>query len=214
VRTLLEQGAIDEQQARKYWQESGLSPATIEAYLHAAAFNNSAATRGLAINEVLNLFYAQVIGELETEQLLDLFHVPKHTAKLLIQYTLVRRDITAVTKAVARISSLLSARKISIATARRSLERLKIPNAAIDGLLQDMELTAGINVKILTEAQIVDAWQIKALTEAEAIHELQAIGYTSYDAWILLSIKAKTPLPNKPPRDVAPALGNVTPGVT
>lgn len=214
VRTLLEQGAIDQPQAIAYWRESGLTQATIEAYLHAAAFNNTAATRGLAINEVLNLFYAQVIGEQETAQLLELFHVPKHTAGLLIQYTLVRRDITAVTKAVARVSSLLSARKIGVATARQALERLKIPGAAIDGLIADMELSASINVKVLTESQIVDAWAETVITQDEAMHELQAIGYTPYDAWILLSIKAKAPQPNKPPRDVAPALGNVIPGVT
>lgn len=214
VRTLLEQGAIDQAQAIKYWQQSGLTHATIEAYLHAAAFNNTAATRGLAINEVLNLFYGQVIGEVETAKLLDLFHVPEHTAKLLIQYTLVRRDISAVTMAVRRVSTLLASRKISVATARHALERLKIPAAAIDGLLQDMQLEASITVKVLTEAQIVDAWQIKAITEAEAMSELEAIGYTRYDAWILLSIKAKAPQPNKPPRNVAQPLGAVIPGVT
>lgn len=214
VRTLLEQGAIDQQQAIKYWQESGLSHETVQAYLHAAAFNNTAATRGLAINEVLNLFYAQVIGETETSKLLDLFHVPEHTAKILMQYTLVRRDISAVTMAVRRISTLLTSRKISLATARRALERLHIPAAAIDGLLQTMQLEASVSVKTLTEAQIVDAWEIKAITEAEALHELEAIGYTAYDAWILLSIKAKAPQPNKPPRDVAEPLGPVTPGVT
>jgi hypothetical protein len=214
VRTLLEQGAINEQQAVAYWKESGLTQATIEAYLHAAAFNNTAATRGLAINEVLNLFYAQIIGEIETAQLLDLFHVPKHTASLLIQYTLVRRDITATTKSVARISTLLASRKIGIATARQALERLRIPNAAIDGLLQDMELSASINVKVLTESQIADAWAAAIITQDEAMAELRAIGYTPYDAWIVLSIKAKTAIPNKPPREVAPAPGNVIPGTT
>jgi hypothetical protein len=214
VRILLEQGAITQQQAITYWQQSGLTHATIEAYLHAAAFNNTAATRGLAINEILNMFYAQVIGETETAQLLDLFHVPQHTAKILLQYTLVRRDISAVTKSVARISSLLAARKIGVATARQALERLHIPAATIDGLITDMQLTASVSVKVLTEAQIVDAWQIQAITEAEAMHELEAIGYTPYDAWILLSIKAKAPQPNKPPRDVAQPLGAVIPGVT
>ena len=38
----------------------------------------------------------------------------------------------------------------------------------------------------------------KFMTEAEALGELQILGYTALDAWTLLSIKAKAPLPNKP----------------
>jgi hypothetical protein len=43
---------------------------------------------------------------------------------------------------------------------------------------------------------------------------LEAIGYTPYDAWVVLSNKVKQPLPGKPPRDVAAPAGAVIPGVT
>ena len=214
VRTLLEQEAITQKEAAAYWRQSGLDEKTITAYLHAAAFNNTAATRGLAINEVLNLYYSQVIGQNEAANLLQLFHVPDHTAKLLIEYTLVRRDITAVTSAVSRIRSLLAARKIGIQTAKEALHRLNIPAAAIDDLVATMELEASISVRTLTEAQIVDAWAEHVFSEGEARQELEAIGYTPYDAWALLSIKNKKPLPNKPPRESVAPPGTVRPGVT
>lgn len=214
VRTLLEQGAIDQQTAITLWHKSGMDKDTVSAYLQAAAFNNTAATRGLAVNEVLNMFYGQLIGQTEAEQLLKLFHVPEQTAGLLLAYTLVRRSIAAVNSATARIKSLLASRKIGEQTARQALERLQIPGATIDGLISAWLVEASVTVKTLTEAQIVDAAEIGALTEDEAIAELQAIGYTPYDAWVLLSIKAKTPLPNKPSRDVAPPPGAVIPGVT
>jgi hypothetical protein len=214
VRTLLEQGSIDQATAVQLWHKSGLDETTVGAYLQAAAFNNTAATRGLAINEVLNMYYGQLIGDTETGQLLELFHVPEHTAGLLMSYTLVRRSIAAVTAATSRVKSLLAARKIGADTARQALARLQIPGSTIDGLISAWEVEASITVKVLTEAQIVDAWVIGALTQAEAEADLAAIGYTPYDAWTLLSIKVKTPLPDKPDRIVAAPAGTVTPGVT
>lgn len=214
VRSLLEQGSIDQATAVQLWHKSGLDQQTVSAYLQAAAFNNTAATRGLAISEVLNMFYGQLIGETETVQLLELFHVPQHTISLLISYTLVRRSIAAVTAATSRVKSLLAARKIGPDTARQALERLQIPGSTIDGLISAWEVEASISVKVLTEAQIVDAWQIGVLDQAEAEADLAAIGYTAYDAWVLLSIKNKQPLPNKPERVVAAPAGTVTPGVT
>ena len=214
VRIMLEVGAITREQAAAYWAKSGLTKEDITAFLHTAEFDNTAQTRGLAVSEILDLYHAQVTDEGETQQLLELFHVPKHTAQLLIEYTLVRRDITAVNAAVARIRTLVAARKIGVQTARDALVRLKIPGAAIDGLLADMLLEASITVKVLTEAQIVDAWEASVMDQRTAEAELQAIGYTPYDAWVLLSVKNKAPLPNPPDRNVSPPLGTVIPGTT
>ena len=214
VRSLLEQGSIDQATAIQLWHKSGMDQQTVTAYLQAAAFNNTAATRGLAINEVLNMFYGQLIGEQETSQLLELFHVPAQTSSLLIAYTLVRRSIAAVNSATTRIKSLLVARKIGETEARDALGRLQIPDSTIEGLVSAWLVEASVSVKTLTEAQIVDGWEIGALSNDEAMTELQAIGYTPYDAWVLLSIKAKQPLQGKPSRTVAAPLGAVTPGVT
>ena len=214
VRTLLEQGAFTEAQAVEFWHRAGLSQATIAAFLDAARFNDTAATRGLAISEILDMFYAQVIGKAEAQQLIELFRVPKHTTELLLAYTEVRREVSATTNAVRRIQTLVAARKVSAATAREALQRLGIPGAVVDDLVSKWELEARISVKVLTEAQIVDASAIGVLTEAEALAELAAIGYTEFDAWVLLSIKAKGPLPNRPARDVAAPPPPVTPGTT
>jgi hypothetical protein len=214
VRTLLEQGAFTEKQAVEFWHKSGLEQDTITAYLDAARFNDTAATRGLAISEVLDMFYAQVIGENEAKQLIELFRVPKHTTELLLAYTKVRREVSAVTQAVRRIQSLVAGRKIGIATARESLHRLGIPGAVTDDLISTWELEARVSVKTLTQSEIVDAFAEGIYTQGEAMEELRAIGYTPFDAWTLLSIKMKKKLPDKPPRDVAPPPGQVIAGTT
>jgi hypothetical protein len=62
------------------------------------------------------------------------------------------------------------------------------------------ELERAATFRPLTEAQLVAAWGNGVLTQAEAESELVAIGYTAFDAWVLLSNHNKGPLPGKPPR--------------
>jgi hypothetical protein len=214
VRTLLEQGSIGKDEAVNLWHKAGLDQGTVSAYLEAAAFNNTAQVRGLSIGAVLDMFYGQMIDEKRAHELLALFHLPKENANLMLAYTMMRRSIASMTSAVNRIRSLLVARKIGTQTATESLRRLKIPDVTAAELLSTWELEASVNVKTLTESQIVDAFAGGIISRDEAMTELEAIGYTAYDAWILLSVKSKTKLPNKPPRTVARPLGSVIPGVT
>lgn len=214
VRTLLEQGAISQSQAADLWTKAGLAPDTVQAYLQAALFNNLADTRGLTSSAVLDMYYAQLISVDDAHKLLDLFQVPAANADLLLAYVDMRRSITAVNTAVSRIQSLFAARKLGVDTARQALERLKVPPASIEGIITTWEIEASVNVKTLTESQIADAWERGIMDQATAQGELQAIGYTPYDAWVVLSIKAKGPLPNPPPKIVAAPLGDVIPGVT
>lgn len=214
VASLLERGAIGQDTAIRLWHKSGLDRDTVSAYLQAAAFDDTAQQRGLGISEVLDMYYGQLIDQDQARRLLGVFHVPDHTMTLLFAYADMRRGVAAVTSAVRRIQSLITARKIDEQTAREALIRLKIPGDTIDELLQTWLLEASISVKVLTETQVIDAWTEKVITQAEAEIELQALGYTAWDAYVLLSIKNKAPLPNPPPRNVAKPLGAVTPGVT
>jgi hypothetical protein len=214
VRTLLEQGAIDTQQAAQLWAKSGLAQDTIQAYLQAALFNNAAATRGLTTGAVLDMYYTQLISQGDAKSLLDLFQVPASNADLLLAYVDMRRAITQVNTAVSRIRTLFVARKMGVDVATQALERLNVPQVSIDSIITTWEIEASVNVKTLTEAQIVDAQAAGIIDVDQAMTELQAIGYTPFDAWVLLSIKAKGPLPNQPPQISAAPLGDVIPGVT
>lgn len=214
VRVLLEQGAINQHQATGLWHKSGMDQATVEAYLQAAAFNNTAQVRGLSVGAILDMYYGQMIGDAEAHRLLALFHLPKANADLMLAYTGMRRAISAVTTAVSRVKSLFTARKIGAQTAKQALERLHIPGSTVEELISTWEIEASVSVRTLTEAQIVAAFGTSIITQSEATEELEAIGYTPFDAWVLLSTHAKKPLPNKPPRIVAAPLGNVIPGVT
>jgi len=214
VRTLLETEQITNAQAADLWGKNGMDAATIAVYTAAANFASTADTRGLSESAVLDLYYAQYLSSDDAGKLLALFHASPANIALLLAYVDLRRATAAVTGSVSRIQALYIARKIGTQTARDALTRLKIPPGTVDAIISDWDIAASVNVKTLTEAQIADAWSLGVLDDATAEAELEAIGYTPYDSWVLLSVKAKGPLPNQPARNVAPPLGTVVPGVT
>jgi hypothetical protein len=160
------------------------------------------------------MYYTQLVSQDDARTLLDLFQVPPSNATLLLAYVDMRRSITAVNTAVARIQVLFTSRKIGLDTATQALERLQVPSVSIDSIITTWEVEASVNVKTLTPTQIVDAQAAGVIDQDQAMTELQALGYTPFDAWVLLSVKAKGPLPGQPPLTVAPPIGDVIPGVT
>lgn len=214
VSAMLSAGSITTDQAAKYWRESGMDATTIAAFIHDAQLTATQDTRGLSMSAVLDMYYAQFISKSDAASLLALFHVNQHNSDLLLAYVDMRRSIAAVNTAVSRIQSLFTARKIDAATASGALTKLNIPSATISAIITTWEVEASVSVKTLTEAQIVAAVKHNVITPDEGMAELEAIGYTPYDAWILLSNSAGGPLPNKPSKVVAAPLGAVTPGVT
>jgi hypothetical protein len=63
-----------------------------------------------------------------------------------------------------------------------------------DQLIKMWELERGANLKILTTGEITAAWEYKILDDPQALGALEALGYTAFDAWVILSIKNKAPI--------------------
>jgi hypothetical protein len=80
--------------------------------------------------------------------------------------------------------------------------------------MQTLDLEASVTVRTLTEAQIVDAWGKGILDDNGAMTELGNLGFTPFDAWVLLSIKAGGPLPGQPAPGPPSPLPGVIPGTT
>lgn len=170
--------------------------------------------RGLTEQSVLNMVAAGYMSDAQAETMLTAVHKGPAAVKQLIAYAHLQRAITSLDRAVTRIGNLYQGRKIDRSTAHDALTGLHLPAAEIGDILADWETVASVNVKTLTEAQIADAHAAAIMTQAEAVQELVNIGYTPFDAWVLLSNKAKKPLPGKPAKGPGPPLGAVTPGTT
>lgn len=214
VRTMLESNGITTDQAVAYWTSYGMTAETIAQYLQTANNNRNQAAQGLTEAAVLQMYYNQFISQDQATQFLALMGIDAGNAALLEAYTDLQRSTAAITKVVSRLQTLYTARKIDTATAQQALTALQVPGAAIDGLIASWDVAASVNVKTLTEAQIVDAWDKQVLTVDQASAELQAIGYTPFDAWVLLATKNAANAGPAPEALIAAPLGAVIPGVT
>jgi len=212
--TLLKDGAITKDQATSWLTEAGASTDVIAGMIAEADATGLSDYRGLTTAAVLNMYYAQLISDTDATSILESLHVSAEAVPLMLAYADLQRAITQQNNAVNRVGTLYAARKITDATAKQSLLALQVPATTVNDIITTWQLENSINVKLLTEAQIIDAWAYGIMDEGTALTELGNIGYTPYDAWVLLSVKNKAPLPGEPSPGPAAPQGSVIPGTT
>lgn len=212
--TLLSHAAIDQKTAARLLARQGMPENLIVAYLDEAHTEAISDYRGLSVTSTLDAYKAQIMSAADAHVILTSLHVTPAAADLLLAYADINRAFEAVGNAISRIRTLFAARKITAQTARESLVRLEIPAASINGIMAAWELENSISVKVLTQAEIISASEFGILTQAEALTELENIGYTPFDAWVLMSVKAKKPLPNRPKQGPAAPQNQVIAGTT
>lgn len=214
VTLLLSHGIIDDTQAAEQYARLGMDQDTIAMYLaeaHTEAFSDY---RGATITMVLQAYYQQLIDATQATAILEGFHVTPAAAQFMLDFEDTQRAFAAVNNALTRIRTLFAARKITLQTATDSLNQLGLAPDKIPGILQSWEVENSITVKVLTEAQIADAYELKIMDLPTALTELGNIGYTPYDAWVILSVKMKAPQGPPPTPGPAPPQGQVIPGTT
>jgi len=214
VVTLLAHGAVTADQAAALLAKQGMTPDLIAAYIDEAHTEALSDYRGAAISSVVGSYHAQILSATDATTILEDMHVTPQAVELLLAYSDVQRAFEAVNSAVTRIRTLFAARKITLQTATDSLTKIGVPPASVAAVVQTWQVENSIAVRVLTEAQIADAFAAQILTQGEAQTELENLGYTPFDAWVLLSEKAKTQLPGKPGPGPAPPQGQVIPGTT
>ena len=212
--TLLKDGAITKDQATGFLQQAGAGTDVIAAMIAEADATDLSSYRGLTTQSVLNMYYNQLISSDDATSILESLHVSAEAVPLMLAYADMQRAIAQQQSAVSRVGTLYAARKITDQTAKNALIALQVPTVAVNSIIATWQLENSINVKLLTEAQIASAWEYQIMDENTAMTELQNIGYTPYDAWVILSLKAKTALPGAPEPGPAPPQGSVVPGTT
>lgn len=198
VTTLLSKGAITPAQAQQYYQDAGLTPALAAAYVASATTNKTAKPKELSEANVITLLTDKLITQAEAVTFLEQLGYPANEATVLAATAQTAQSIADLKRNEQRVGTYYITHKIDRANALTMLAALGIDPAAAAGLVAGWDVDRQANVRTLTAAQIADALEFGILTYAEAITELEVLGYTPLDAWTVLSIKAKQPLPNKP----------------
>jgi hypothetical protein len=208
VTTLLRTGSIDQATAQGLWQDSGLSPQLAAAYAHSATAEKLAGTKALAESTVLTLYEAQALTTADaTARLTSLGYDTTETG-LLLELADLQRELKAVNSAIAKVGTLYTGHKITRQAAGQAVAALGVTAAHAANLLATWDLELSNNVRLLTPAQIADAFEYGVIDQPTAQSKLVLEGYTPYDAWVLLSVKQKGPLPNRPAEsDLGPGVG-------
>jgi len=198
VTTLLRTGSITTAKAQEYWQDEGLTPELAAAYAKSTKAEKLAGTRQLAEGTVVTLYETRAITETEATAHLTALGYDTADIALILATTDLQRELRVLNSAVTRVGTLYVGHKITRQAAGDALTALDVSGDHAAHLLKTWDLEAAANVRLLTPAQIVEAWDYSILTQDEAQAELVHLGYTPRDAWVLLSIKAKGAQPNEP----------------
>lgn len=191
-------GSLTSAQAAAIYRQLGYSETIAAAFVKEASRGKTQTARHLAKADVLALYTDGVIDAPTATGFLALDGYEAHEAALELQIADLRGQIATQKAAVTHIRALYLGRKLSAHDASRTLDSLGVAPAARDKLLALWQTERGTAVKILTPAEIADAFAYEIMTQGEATAELVASGYTEFDAWAILSIKKKQALPDKP----------------
>lgn len=198
VTAMLSKGSISKALATQLLVEQGLTAELAAAYVADAEHTASSKDRALTQAQTVALYEAQLISADDATNLLEATGYSADNASLILALADVRRSISAVNTAVSRVHSLFVAHKISAQDAVNALNTLQVPPTQVQQIIATWEIEAAVNVAVLTESQVTQAWKYGLMTQAEAQDALTAIGYTPLDAWRLLSVRNEGPLPNRP----------------
>lgn len=199
VTALLKQGAITAAQAQDLLTKQGLTPDLVQAYIVGATTSKTTKPKELSESNVIGLLTDKLIDVPTAVTFLEQLGYPANEAQILASTAQAAQTITELKKNVNRVETAYLAHKVDRANALTLLSQLGLDPTAGANLINGWDIDKAANVKVLSVAQITSAWEYQIYTEAQALQELQNIGYTPYDAWTLLSIKAKGALPNPPP---------------
>ena len=198
VTAMLKQGALSVATATDLLTKQGLTPDLVAAYVNAATATKVAATKKLSESNVLSLLNDKLIDEPTAVTMLEQLGYPANEATVLASTSTAALAISDLKASVNRIGTFYIGHKIDRANALTMLANLGVDAASAASKVDAWDVERAANVRVLTPAQIADAWEYQILDEAEAMTELGILGFTPLDAWTVLSIKAKQPLPNKP----------------
>lgn len=198
IATLVKEGGLSQDQAMALWEQAGLSPDMAHMYWTAAHYNKTTTIHQLAESQITKLYHDLALSRDEAASMLESINWTKIDANYLLDIVDFQREASYLEKAISKINSLYITGKIAWNSASAALATLELPTSQIEALKKTWDLEAEANVKILTAAEVTDAWYYQLMDVNTASDYLQSLGYSAQDAWYLLNIKNKGPIDNFP----------------
>jgi hypothetical protein len=152
----------------------------------------------LAKQIVVDQYQIGSISKADAATYLTTIGYDQHEADSILAVADLARALQAQNAAISKIKSRFIAYKIDAVQAQNSLVALQVPAEQVTTIITEWELAREANTPLLTPAQIADALHYTIIDQATAQAELERLGYSPQDAYIMLSVRAHAPLPNPP----------------
>lgn len=204
ITALQRNGTITAAQAGAWYKQLGLPEDIAAAYIKDASHAKTQAARTLAKGDIVKLYGEKLITRTEAATMLGQLGFEAHEAEFELELEDYHNEVAARSSAVSKVRSLFIARRISRTEVVNALGQLGMKAEERDQLLQMWTLERDASLRILTVAEITAAFEYQIMSEETALSALQGMGYTEYDAWVILSIKNKQKLSGEPPGAPSP----------
>lgn len=194
IQAWLREGVIGTDDAVARLQQLGYDQTSAENYAAEAIVTTTSQYRQLAESDVVALYSGRAIDAATATDMLGTLGYASDVAAEILAVTDFHVEVGVRNAAISKVQTYYLARKITDQQVVTTLDSLGVPATQRQELVAAWQVERDSNVKLLTEAQITDAWIYQIISNDEAISELESIGYTPYDAYIVLSIKNKGPI--------------------
>jgi hypothetical protein len=191
IQAWLKEGVIDTAEAITRLKLLGYDEQAAEHYAAEAVSTTTSQYRQLAESDIVALYSGRAIDAAGATDMLKTLGYGDDVAAEILAVADFHVQVGIRNNAISRVRTYYLARKITDTQAITTLDSLEVPAAQRQELIAAWQVERGSNVKLLTESQIADAWNYGIMDTDQAIGELEAIGYTPYDAWVVLSLKNK-----------------------
>lgn len=189
-------GGITLDQAKAYWTGEGLSEELIAAFSHQATTQQIEQDKALAKGNIVTLLYDGIITTGTAVTLLDQIGYSGQTGQYVIELTLARREMRALDAAVRKVGSWYVGYKANATTTKQALVTLGIPDEQITDLLAIWEVERVQPVKLPTIGELAGSVRFGGLSFDDAVARAENLGYTAFDATVIIAAGAQMPPPN------------------
>jgi len=187
VTAMLREGAFDDVAAARWFKAAGLTPDLVQAYLAAAHHQKTAASKELTKADAVAAYMDGLLPQAGLLAVLKHLSWSDEAAQVELELANFRKAKALISSAVTLIRSRYVARKIAKTTATDALTKLGVSVAGVSQYLAVWDVERQNTVLRLSAAQWAKAVKQGWITADQALSQLQGMGYTAFEAWVLLA---------------------------
>lgn len=199
ARILQTTGALNTDQALQLYHQLGLTNELAAAMASAGSAHKLAKPKELSVSTIEAMYRDRLIDRDAAATDLEALGYTVPEADVMLTVVDQARAYQQLTSAVNNVRTHYLSHKLTRDDAVQILRELGLPDAQVTELFAVWDIELQGQRRTLTESQIVRAVKAGITTSDWAIAELQSIGYSPGDAWVLVSLELGTPQPGRPP---------------